>query len=179
MALCCFACQAWSVNGNKNTDLWYNCLTNHDGYHCKPASNEGSSALPFKHTTCCSWIVSGIKLNVWFASFLSSRLDPGGAGPHDPVPALLLLLPDCVRVSALQTGQGRTLLLYRHLPGLGEWVWLQHFLTGHTLWSFFGCGSEIIPICLGFLQTLLTFRRVSPRFVRDVRGDHLHRDDST
>ena len=46
-------------------------------------------------------------------------MDPGSAGPHDPVLALLLLLPHCVCVSALQTGQGRTLLLHRHLPDLG------------------------------------------------------------
>lgn len=50
----------------------------------------------------------------------SSRLDPGGASPHDPVAALLLLLPHRLHVSALPTGQGRTLLLHRHLPDLGK-----------------------------------------------------------
>lgn len=54
----------------------------------------------------------------------SSRLDPGSPSPHDPVHTLLLLLPHCVLVSAVQAGQGRALLLHRHLPDLGKWVWV-------------------------------------------------------
>ncbi|XP_028310528.1 peripheral myelin protein 22a [Gouania willdenowi] len=34
------AASAWSVGGERTTDLWYNCMTNNGGYHCKPASNE-------------------------------------------------------------------------------------------------------------------------------------------
>lgn len=51
---------------------------------------------------------------------LSPRLDPGSASSHDPVSALLLLLPHCVFISAVQTGQGRTLLLHCHLPDLSK-----------------------------------------------------------
>lgn len=108
------------------------------------------------------------------ALHLSSRLDPGSAGPHDPVPALLLLLPHCIRVSAVQTGQGRTLLLHRHLPDLGKWVWLHRTPTGHTL-SRCGWSSEVVCVCS---QIPLTSLLVSPRCVCDVRGHHLHRDES-
>ncbi|XP_072225301.1 peripheral myelin protein 22-like [Leuresthes tenuis] len=34
------AASTWSVGGGKSTDLWYDCMTNNRGYHCKPASNE-------------------------------------------------------------------------------------------------------------------------------------------
>ncbi|XP_029996172.1 peripheral myelin protein 22-like [Sphaeramia orbicularis] len=34
------AVSAWSVTGGSTTDLWYSCLTNNGGYHCRPASNE-------------------------------------------------------------------------------------------------------------------------------------------
>ncbi|XP_059205038.1 peripheral myelin protein 22a [Centropristis striata] len=34
------AASAWSVGGERSTDLWYNCMTTNGGYHCKPASNE-------------------------------------------------------------------------------------------------------------------------------------------
>ncbi|XP_020503425.1 peripheral myelin protein 22a [Labrus bergylta] len=34
------AASAWSVGGDRSSDLWYNCMTSNGGYHCKPASNE-------------------------------------------------------------------------------------------------------------------------------------------
>lgn len=43
MTPCCCNYQAWSVGEGRNTDLWYSCLTSKDGYHCKPAIDEGQS----------------------------------------------------------------------------------------------------------------------------------------
>ncbi|KAF6727755.1 Peripheral myelin protein 22 [Oryzias melastigma] len=34
------AASAWSVGGEKSTDLWYSCMTSSGSYHCKHASNE-------------------------------------------------------------------------------------------------------------------------------------------
>ncbi|XP_008285493.1 peripheral myelin protein 22-like [Stegastes partitus] len=34
------AASAWSVGGVRSTDLWYNCMTTSEGYHCKPASSD-------------------------------------------------------------------------------------------------------------------------------------------
>ncbi|XP_070779253.1 peripheral myelin protein 22-like [Enoplosus armatus] len=34
------AASAWSVGGDRSTDLWYSCMTTNGGYHCKPASGE-------------------------------------------------------------------------------------------------------------------------------------------
>ncbi|XP_058509514.1 peripheral myelin protein 22-like [Solea solea] len=35
------AASAWSVGGDRSTDLWYNCLiSSNGGYHCKPSTNE-------------------------------------------------------------------------------------------------------------------------------------------
>ncbi|XP_068606150.1 peripheral myelin protein 22-like [Brachionichthys hirsutus] len=34
------AASAWTVGGDRSTDLWYNCLTISGEYRCKPASNE-------------------------------------------------------------------------------------------------------------------------------------------
>ncbi|CAJ1075176.1 peripheral myelin protein 22-like [Xyrichtys novacula] len=34
------AASAWTVGGDRSSDLWYNCMTTNGGYHCKPASNE-------------------------------------------------------------------------------------------------------------------------------------------
>ncbi|XP_068192718.1 peripheral myelin protein 22-like [Antennarius striatus] len=34
------AASAWTVGGDKSTDLWYNCLTTNGEYRCKPTSNE-------------------------------------------------------------------------------------------------------------------------------------------
>ncbi|KAM8845747.1 peripheral myelin protein 22-like isoform 1-T2 [Spinachia spinachia] len=33
------AASAWSVGGNRTTDLWYSCTTTTGSYHCNPASN--------------------------------------------------------------------------------------------------------------------------------------------
>lgn len=110
---------------------------------------------------------------------LSSRLDPGSSGPHDSVHTLLLLLPHCLFVSAVQAGQGRTLLLHRHLPDLGEWVWLHHTLTGSRPEQLRVEFCEIIIIGFGASSPHLASPLVSfPRCVRDVRGHHLHRDES-
>ncbi|XP_013881002.1 peripheral myelin protein 22 [Austrofundulus limnaeus] len=34
------AASTWSVGDTGSTDLWYNCKTASDGYHCKPASSD-------------------------------------------------------------------------------------------------------------------------------------------
>ena len=42
---CCCVSQAWTVGGDRSTDLWYNCQTSDGGYHCTPASNDGLSRM--------------------------------------------------------------------------------------------------------------------------------------
>ena len=34
------AASAWTVGGDKSSDLWYSCMTANGGYHCKLASSE-------------------------------------------------------------------------------------------------------------------------------------------
>lgn len=34
------AASAWTVGGDKSSDLWYTCMTSSGGYHCKAASSE-------------------------------------------------------------------------------------------------------------------------------------------
>ncbi|XP_037544340.1 peripheral myelin protein 22a isoform X2 [Nematolebias whitei] len=34
------AASTWSVSEMSSTNLWYNCLTTPQGYHCKPASSD-------------------------------------------------------------------------------------------------------------------------------------------
>lgn len=102
--------QAWTVGGNVSKDLWYNCLANDVIYQCTPASDEGLQVR----------MQTRVRTRVTMDYVVPPRLDPGGAGPDDPGRALLLLLAGGLRLPAVQTGEGRSLLLHRHLPDLGQ-----------------------------------------------------------
>lgn len=95
---------------------------------------------PMAELLCKQWPI--------LCSCISWWMDPGGAGPHDPVHHLQLHSPLPVLLPALHSAEGRALLPHRSFPDLGQSVCDERRHHLHCDESWVGAHFRLLRVLL-------------------------------